>query len=150
MKHNISKFVIICALMLSFTGIVSAQDGMMKDDKMMKEKSKPTVALIRASWCPACQQLEPMMRKLQAEYKDRINFVILDVTDEKAINNSVAIAKENDLSDFFNENKTKTSTVAVFDVKGEKVFQTKYNYERKDYVKAFDEAIAKSKDSMMK
>lgn len=150
MKNKINKFLMMFALMFSFVGVVAAQDGMMKDDKMMKEKTKPTVAIIRASWCPACKQIEPMMMKLMAEYKNRLDFVILDVTDEKAISKSMTIAEENNLTKFFEENKTKTSTVAVFDLKGEKVFQTKYNYERKDYVKAFDEAIAKSKDAMMK
>jgi thiol-disulfide isomerase/thioredoxin len=150
MKNKLNRLLMMFALMFSFVGVVAAQDEMMKENKMMKEKSKPTVAIVHASWCPACKQLEPIMMKLQAEYKDRINFVILDVTDEEAIGKSASIAEKNNLTKFFEENKTKTSTVAVFDLKGEKLFQTKYNYERKDYVKAFDEAIAKAKDAMMK
>jgi thiol-disulfide isomerase/thioredoxin len=111
----------------------------------LAKDTKPTVAIIKAEWCAACQKLEPEMMKLMGQYKDRLNFVVLDVsTDEKA-NESAATARKLGLSRFFEENKQKTSTVAVF-VKGSKpLFQTMANFDRDAYVRAFEEAIAKAR-----
>lgn len=147
---KITKTLMMVALMLSIAGIAAAQDDMMKDDKMMTDKDKPTVAIIRADWCPACKQLEPTMMKLMESYKDRINFVILDITNDDTTAKSAITAKKNGLGKFFDENKKASSTVAVFDLKGKQLFKTKYDSKKETYTKAFDDAIAKSKESMMK
>jgi thiol-disulfide isomerase/thioredoxin len=107
-------------------------------------KTKPTVAIIRAEWCSACQKLEPTMMELMKEYGDKLDFVVLDVTSDDKAAQSQATAKKLGLGAFFEENKKKTSTVAVF-VKGNKPqFITMANFDRETYVKAFDEAIAKA------
>lgn len=107
--------------------------------------TKPTVAIIKAEWCSACQKLEPEMMKLMEQYKDRLNFVVLDVSSEETTAQASAAARKAGLSRFFEENKQKTSTVAVF-VKGDKpLFQTMANFDRDAYVRAFDEAIAKAR-----
>ncbi len=107
-------------------------------------KAKPTVAIIRAEWCSACQKLEPTMMELMKEYGDKVEFVVLDVTSDDKVTESQTTAKKLGLTNFFEENKKKTSTVAVF-VKGNKPqFITMANFDRGVYVKAFDEAIAKA------
>ncbi len=107
-------------------------------------KTKPTVAIIRAEWCSACQKLEPTMMELMKEYGDKVEFVVLDVSSDDKVAESQATAKKLGLGNFFEENKKKTSTVAVF-VKGNKPqFVTMANFDREVYVKAFDEAIAKA------
>ncbi len=107
-------------------------------------KTKPTVAIIRAEWCSACQKLEPTMMELMEEYGDKVEFVVLDVSSDDKVAESQATAKKLGLGNFFEENKKKTSTVAVF-VKGNKPqFVTMANFDREAYVKAFDEAIAKA------
>ena len=105
---------------------------------------RPTVAVIRAEWCSACQKLEPTMMELKSQYGDRIDFVILDVSDEEKTAESAAVARKLGLSKFFEENKQKTSTVVVLNASRKVVFQTKQNFDREAYVKAFDEALAKS------
>ncbi len=107
-------------------------------------KTKPTVAIIRAEWCSACQKLEPTMMELMKQYGDRLNFVVLDVSTEEKTAASAATARRLGLERFFEENKRKTSTVAVF-IKGSKpLFQTATNFDREAYVRAFDDAIAKA------
>ncbi len=107
-------------------------------------KTKPTVAIIRAEWCSACQKLEPTMMELMKEYGNKVEFVVLDVSSDDKVAESQATAKKLGLGNFFEENKKKTSTVAVF-VKGNKPqFVTMANFDREAYVKAFDEAIAKA------
>ena len=104
---------------------------------------RPTVAVIRADWCTACQKLEPTMMELMKQYKDRIDFVMLDVTDDQRAAKSAATARKLGLGDFFESNKKKTSTVVVLSPSRKILFQTMQNFDRDAYVKAFDEAISK-------
>lgn len=105
---------------------------------------RPTVAIIRADWCSACQKLEPTMMELKSQYKDRIDFVMLDVTDDQKAAQSAAKARKLGLASFFEANKRKTSTVVVLSPSHKIVFQTMQNFDRDVYVKAFDEALGKS------
>ncbi len=127
---------------------VAAQE--MVQDKMMMDKSKPTVAIIRADWCQACQKLEPTMMELVSQYKDRLNFVMLDVTTDEKAAESAKTAEHLGISKFFEANKKNTSTVAVVDQKNKILFKTAKNFDRDAYVRAFDDAVAKSKSMSMK
>jgi thiol-disulfide isomerase/thioredoxin len=111
---------------------------------LAQTKSKrPTVAIIRAEWCSACQKLEPTMMELESKYKDRIDFVMLDVSDDEKTAQSAETARKLGLGKFFEANKQKTSTVVVLSPAHKIVFQTKQNFDRDAYVQAFDEALAK-------
>ena len=103
-------------------------------------KTKPRVVIIRADWCSACQQLEPTMMGLMQEYGNKLDFVMLDVTNEATTAQAAAKAKSLGISSFFEANKKNTSTVAIF--KGKKsVFKTMKNFNKADYVAAFDKAL---------
>ncbi|HEV8371463.1 MAG TPA: thioredoxin domain-containing protein [Pyrinomonadaceae bacterium] len=110
-----------------------------------KTKTKrPTVAIIRADWCTACQQLEPTMMELMNQYKDRIDFVMLDVTDDQKTAKAGADARKLGIGKFFVANKKNTSTVIVLSPAHKILFHTAKNFDRDVYVKAFDDAIAKA------
>jgi hypothetical protein len=84
------------------------------------------------------------MMELMSQYKDRIDFVMLDVTDDQKTEQATAEARKFGLTKFFEANKKNTSTVAVFGRSRKIVFQTMKNFDREAYVKAFDEAIAQA------
>lgn len=105
---------------------------------------RPTVAIIRADWCSACQKLEPTMMELIGQYKDRIDFVMLDVTNDEKATQAAAEARKLGLGKFFEVNKQKTSTVVVLNSSRRIVFQTMQNFDRDAYVNAFDKALGKS------
>ncbi len=46
-------------------------------------ESKPTVIDFYATWCNPCQQLHTTLEKAKSEYGDKLNFVRVDVDDEK-------------------------------------------------------------------
>jgi thiol-disulfide isomerase/thioredoxin len=142
----IFALMMVLGLTAMTQGNVMKDDNRMKDDKM--REAKPVVAIIRADWCPACQKIEPFMKELMKEYDGRLNFVVLDVTNDAKAKESEMIAAKNGLTEFFNTYKEKTSTIVVFDAKQKQLFKTDHNYVRDTYVKAFDEALAKHK--MMK
>ncbi len=138
MKTYINKFkpfLFAAVFALTVFGI-SAQAQM-----MMAKKGAPTVVMIKATWCGACQKVDPIMRQLRSDYGGKLHFVVFDVSDEAAEARSAAKAKSLGLSSFFQANKKKTSTVAIFDKAKKKVFTTNHNYDREAYVAAFDKAL---------
>jgi thiol-disulfide isomerase/thioredoxin len=129
-------------ILLSFIALV----GMVSAPVLAKSPKgkRPTVAIIRADWCSACQKLEPTMMELMGQYKDRIDFVMLDVTNDQKLAKAASDARKLGLGKFFQANKKKTSTVVVLGADRKILFQTAMNFDRDAYVKAFDEAIAQS------
>jgi thiol-disulfide isomerase/thioredoxin len=161
---NIAMFWFAIVLVSVFS--VSAQDTMMKKDEMKKDeammkkdeammpkkdedammmkfdKELPTVAVIKADWCPYCKNVDPVVMGLMKEYKGKVNFVMFDVTDDKTKAEAMKMAEEYGLTKFFKENKGKTSTVAV--LKADKVtFKTSNNTKESDYTSAIDKALMK-------
>ena len=125
-------------LLLTGTALSSyAQDAMMMEKH---DPHKPTVAIIRADWCPYCKQLEPTMMGLMKDYQGKLNFVMFDVTNKVTTAKAAAMAKSLGLSSFFSANKNKTSTIAIYKNK-KSVFKTVNNQDRSAYVAAFDKAI---------
>ena len=120
------------------------KDAMMKDDGMKKdammEDKRPVVAVIAADWCPYCKNVDPVLKGVMADYKDKFNMVIFDVTNAKTSAAAAANAEKLGLTEFFNANKDKTSTVAVIKDK-EVVYKTSNNTKKSDYTKAFDKAL---------
>lgn len=147
MKNRITRgatlVVMLGALLATLSLSVTAQDMMGKMDQM-SHKGQPVVAIIRADWCSACQQLEPKMAELMEQYKDRINFVVLDVTTDEKTAASAATARKLGIGKFFETNKKKTSTVAIFGAKNKLLFRTDHNADRDAFARAFDDALAKA------
>lgn len=135
-KMMVGKFIKVAvtfAVIAGFSGIVSKAEA----KKVVK---KPTVVIIGAEWCRACQKVDPIMKGLMKEYKDKLDFVVFDVTNEDVEAKSYEKAKSLGLSSFFEKYKKKTSTVAIFKGK-KKVFQTVKNYDRSAYVDAFNKVL---------
>lgn len=147
---SIAMFSLVIGLFSVFN--VSAQTEMKKDDAMMMkddesmmmkfDKELPTVAVIKADWCPYCKNVDPVVMGLMKEYKGKVNFVMFDVTNDKTKAEAMKMAEEYGLSKFFKDNKNKTSTVAV--LKADKVtFKTSNNTKESDYTSAIDKALMK-------
>lgn len=140
------KKILTVALSLALLLTISAVNSLAVTKKSAKgkravaAKKTVTVAIIRADWCSVCQKLEPTMMGLMKDYMGKINFVMLDVTNDETTAAAAAKAKSLGLSKFFEANKKTTSTVGVF--KGSKqVFKTAMNMDRATYVAQFDKAL---------
>jgi thiol-disulfide isomerase/thioredoxin len=98
-------------------------------------QGKPTVVDVYASWCPACKAIAPTLSSLKEEYKGKVNFVVLDVTDRTATNQAQATAQKLGLAKFLEANKSSTGAVAVIDpATGEIISQFRGNTNKEDYV----------------
>jgi thiol-disulfide isomerase/thioredoxin len=140
-KRNVfALFFVGLFVIFSSVAVFAQEDTMKKDKMMMKEDSRPIVAVIKADWCPYCKRVDPVVSGLMGEYSEKLNFVVFDVTDDAKIAESMKKADELGLKDFFEDFKEKTSTVAVL-VDKKIVYKTANNSKRDDYVKAFDKAL---------
>ena len=148
-NRTINPAIIALVLVANITSFVATTADA---QTMMNRKvgAKPTVVILHADWCGACKKLEPTIAELKQQYGERLNFVELDVTNEETTAQAAKTARRLGIGSFFEMNKKKSSLVAVVGKKGKVLFQTHYStnregsFERETYVRAFDEAIAKS------
>ncbi len=106
-------------------------------------QGKPVVVDIYASWCPGCKNIAPTLAKLERQYGTKINLVVFDVSNAKTTQASMKKAAKLGLTNFFNANKSKTSTVAIIDpASGKVVKQFENNPNLADYITALDLSIS--------
>jgi thiol-disulfide isomerase/thioredoxin len=113
-------------------------------------QGKPVVVDIYASWCPGCKNIAPTLSQLKQRYGDKMHFVVFDVSDSKKTKASMKMAAKLGLTDFFNANKSKTSTVAIIDpATGKVTKQFQNNPELAEYTTVIDRSIAQMGHSGM-
>jgi len=141
MKKFATTVLSVAMIIGAMTGAAMATTTVKSNPRVAAAaKTKPRVVIIRADWCSACQKLDPTMMGLMQEYGNKLDFVMLDVSNEATTAQAAAKAKSLGLTSFFEANKKNTSTVAIF--KGKKsVFKTMKNYNKADYVAAFNKAL---------
>ena len=65
--------------------------------------SKPFVVKLHARWCPVCMITTSVWSQIQAEYSGRVNFLVLDYTDDETTNAGRAAAERLGLGRVFEE-----------------------------------------------
>ncbi len=80
-----------------------------------EKAAKPLLVKIHADWCGTCTRLNSTWEALRKEHGDEVRFVILDVTDQKATEQSRQTAQELGIDAIFEMYRSKTGTVAVVD-----------------------------------
>jgi thiol-disulfide isomerase/thioredoxin len=96
--------------------IVLASAAFASDEPRSCE-SGPYVVIIHAEWCNTCKAIAPTWERLRVDVGDQATLVTLDVTDRAATEASRATAEELRITDFLNEYRRQTGTVAVIDCK---------------------------------
>lgn len=82
------------------------------------EDAKPTVVKIHATWCGTCARLEATWETLKETYGDTAKFVVFDVTDKAALDQSRTAAKQLGLTSVLDKYKARTGTIAVIGADG--------------------------------
>jgi thiol-disulfide isomerase/thioredoxin len=75
---------------------------------------KPFVVKLHAQWCAVCMITTSVWRQIQDEYSGRVNFLVLDFTDDHTTGASRAAAERVGLGRFFEETGS-TGVVMVLD-----------------------------------
>ncbi|WP_309732158.1 thioredoxin domain-containing protein [Chamaesiphon sp. OTE_75_metabat_556] len=109
-----------------------------------KIQGKPVVVDVYASWCPACKNIAPTVAQLKQKYADKVEFVVLDVSDKSTTATAEARAKELGLGKFLTENKTQTGSLMIVDPATRNILaQHRNNPDLMAYTKVLDAAITK-------
>jgi thiol-disulfide isomerase/thioredoxin len=104
---------------------------------------KPVLVEIYASWCPACQNIEPTLSQLKQQYGDRVHFIVLDVSNKAAAKKSEAKAQQLGLGKYFAANKSKTGTVTIVEpTTGNILAQEINNANKSAYSQVLDTQLA--------
>ncbi len=78
-------------------------------DKLAAElQGKPVVVQIKSRNCPMCRAMEPTLATIKTNYRGRVTFVTLDVTDGAAVREAERVATQAGLQNFFRANQTRT------------------------------------------
>lgn len=120
----LKKILLVLTLILSvgLTFTQSSKAGFFKKHKKVEKKAAPqavkeektaVVVEIYASWCPGCKNIEPTIDLLLKDHPE-VEFVKLDVSTPSKAKESAKKAEELKILEFYNANKSKTATVAVF------------------------------------
>jgi len=114
-------------------------DGALAD----KLQGKPVIVDIYAEWCSKCKKVAPTLSELKEEYEDKVNFVVLNVTNRSTTQASSAKAEKLGLTGFFNSYKAQTGTVAILDpATGKALKVLRGNNNVSAYTAVLDKAIA--------
>ena len=153
----LKKIIIIFIILSLVEGIIDkpADAFFFKKHKAVKKETRKKVERnvenkillveIFASWCPGCKNIQPTLDELVKGVSD-IDLVQLDVSTPSRAQASAEKAKELNIIDFYNANKSKTSTVVVIVRRsGEIISSFENNNKLEDYKAAIEEAKTKDK-----
>ena len=153
----LTKKLFISLILISLIGTITANPSdalFFKKHKKSKEtkQTAPQTAksvnliVIYASWCPGCKNIQPTLDQIEKEFGNTINLLYLDVSTPKQAIASLQKAKDLNIVDFYNVNKSKTSTVGIIIPKnGEVVTTFQNNNNLEDYKNAIQQAETKAK-----
>ena len=119
-------------LMISSTVLIASGNSVFAGEKPnpsktetseKKTEAKPIVAVIKASWCPACQKIDPTVQAVMKKHGDQAQWVVFDISDKASSKVALAKAKELGLEAFFKQYGTKTATVAILHPETKKVLK---------------------------
>lgn len=74
---------------------------------------KPLFIEISTQWCFACKIVKPIIEELQREYSDKVDFVLLDLTNEETTKEAEQIASEYGITDLFNSHRNAFPTIII-------------------------------------
>ena len=109
----------------------------------LADSTKPYVVKMHARWCPYCLLQKDEWSRIETAYGGRVNFVVLDFTNERATERSRREAARLNLGRFFDDYAGATGLVVVLDGKTKEVLaEVGGNQTFAEYRAAIDAALA--------
>jgi thiol-disulfide isomerase/thioredoxin len=102
----------------------------------------PFLVFIHSTCCPVCAKVRPIMKELEKSYNGKVQFIYLDVTDDRAKVSARKLAKSKGLGAFFALYEDTFPCVGVFNSK-KKCVKELYGFQTKQkYASVIDKTIA--------
>ena len=106
--------------------------------------TKPFVIKLHARWCPYCMLTKDEWARVEQTYAGRVNFVVLDATNEAAIERSRVEAERLNMRQFFDDYNGATGLVVVLDGRTKEVLaEVGGNASFEEFRSAIDAALAR-------
>ena len=106
--------------------------------------TKPFVIKLHARWCPYCMLTKDEWARVEQAYAGRVNFVVLDATNEAAIERSRLQAERLNLRQFFDDYNGATGLMVVLDGRTKEVLaEVGGNAPFEEFQAAIDMALAR-------
>ena len=93
----------------------------------MSEKNQPKIMIVKfhAEWCGTCTRLEPTLVELKEKFEKKpIQWVVLDLTDEKTQSKAAYLAESLGISNHLQENGRKTGSLRVLNASTKELIST--------------------------
>ena len=110
---------ILFAIALLFSVNTFAADAVTDGSSIME--GKPFAIRFYADWCPKCKQLDAKLNQIKPDFTDKINFVVLDVTDDESTQIAWRKAKELGLEKIAKENGRRTGILVLANPEGYRI-----------------------------
>lgn len=107
------------------------------------ESEQPMVVLVHATNCSVCAKVRPLVNELEKEFRDKVQFVSLDVTDEASRKESRRKAKSLGIDNFLSFYEDQFPCVGVFKAKRKLVKELYGLKDREAYVSCIEKALGK-------
>jgi len=143
-KINIC-FLVFLFLLFSPSGINASYAEDNSSSEVKVESNKPLVIFVYDRSCKiSCGVARPIIKDIQTEYEDKVQFVELDVSKDK-LADSRKTAKTLGVLSFLNDSEDWYPAVGVFSAKRKMVKQLLGTRTKEQYLSAIEKAIASNK-----
>ena len=130
---------------VAFAWLFSALPSSTAPATIAKPDQKTLVVLVQAEDCKVCAQVRPLIDELEREYKGKVDFVRLDVTNSKTTKASRKTARQLGVGLFLSFYEDSFPAVGVFGVPRKKCLKELFGINTKDtYKTAIENALASS------
>ena len=106
-----------------------------------RSPSKPYVIKVHAKWCPVCMVTKGVWSQIENTYANRVNLLVLDVTNQETADASRAEAQRLGLQQIFDDYGGGTGTIVVLDGRGQVAASISGSRNFDDYRNAIDPLI---------
>lgn len=104
---------------------------------------EPMVVFIHSTNCAVCAKVRPIYVELEREYRDRLRFVSLDVSDPTTLKESRQLAKTLGISSFMSFYEDQFPCIGIFKTK-KKLLKELYGFRTKEvYVNCIQKVLEK-------
>lgn len=104
--------------------------------------TRPKLVVVRAEYCDVCDRVEPVLEQALEGYRDRIDIVVLDITDDESQRDALLAAEYEGVSPVLQASRGRTPTIGVSISPEQWVKPRGSMMTRRTYTRAFDEALA--------
>ena len=110
--------------------------------------TKPFVVKLHARWCPYCMLTKDEWTRVEQAYAGRVNFVVLDATNDAAIERSRVEAERLNMRQFFDDYNGATGLMVVLDGRTKEVLaEVGGNAPFEEFQAAIDGVLARQADT---